>query len=298
MWNHWGKLAETFGYSGALAMLAAFLGLAFVREGYPAQQPTLLVTQLVLLLIFGLGVSAAVRFSKKQKEWEDSVRTAPWTVRGSQSEIRRRPVSEWAWTLAILALLLYTMSDDRLVLIFADSSKSFRVFWLVLIAFAYSSLKLFTKAIAWGDFGATYFLFDSAFSPGGKIVGQIHFQRDSPIKYDLLCRVACLRRLGTCEHVDAKTLWFSERRISPKEFGIGPTGRPCIPIDFDLPSSALESARIKDDRIVWELSVQPAGPWPGISKGRVRMPYKDRFEIPVLRTQHPRLPDPPVTLAS
>jgi hypothetical protein len=140
------------------------------------------------------------------------------------------------------------------------------------------------QAIAWRDFGATYFVFDAALSPGGKIAGRIHFQRESPMQYSVVSRVEC-RRVARGEDGgnSITTLWFSERKISPSEFGTLPTGRRYIPIEFDLPSSALESS--KRERIQWQLSVKHTGRWPRSSEGRFRVPYKDRFQIPVTRAQ-------------
>jgi len=170
---------------------------------------------------------------------------------------------------------------------------SFGLFWPTLIVFTWSCGILFAQAIAWRDFGATYVLSDSAFSPGGKIVATIHFQRESPMQYDLISRVECVHVTVGDEGDIRTTLWFSQRKISQREFGFGPTGRRYIPVDFDLPSSALISQDAKGERIVWELSIKHLEPWPRRSEGRWRVPYKDRFAIRVERGQQSSVPETP-----
>src|SRR5215471_4138732 len=59
---------------------------------------------LVLWILSALCDSAASRFGKKQREWEDSIRAAARTAQ--RSEIRRRPTRYWVWTIGIFFFLL------------------------------------------------------------------------------------------------------------------------------------------------------------------------------------------------
>jgi len=224
-------------------------------------------------------------FSKKQRDWEDSLRAAATReARGVRSEIHRHPIGNFlVLTVALLIVLIIAVSDDKPMIAY--------------IAFAFWFLFLLGEGIAWRNFGATYFLFDSAFSPGGKVAGRIYFQRESAINYDFISRVECIREYGAGEAFTRTALWSSERKISAQDFGIGPTAQRYIPIEFDLPASTLESSNetaasfhyVKvnyGDRIIWELSVRPApGSWPGTFEGKALPYYKDRFEIPVFRAQ-------------
>jgi len=252
---------------------------------YPSSHIELLqaILQMMMfvLVVSGLINFAARRFGKKQK-WGDLVTAIPGYV--VRSEIRARPNLRWL-TIGLTVFLLYTLKE-ALDMVYSRSVP-LRLFWPVSILFACSCLLLFVKAIAWRDFGATYCLCDSAFSPGGKITGRIHFQREGPIEYNLISHLECLREYNSGDTCGTTKLWFSQREIPPQEFGIGSTGSRYIPIDFDLPSSALESSskHEKGDKIVWKLHVQPARRWLSRSEGRLHVPYADCFQIPVFRRQ-------------
>lgn len=288
MWAQWKEVAEICTNFGILLVIAVSLTLPFVQW-----------VMLILLILCGLCVFAANRLNKKQKrmedwpeEWVNLVRAAAWKVRCSKSGIHLHPVSYWVRTLLLLVFLppAYILSAEEA----GSSSSGWTSYWLfgvLLIAFLCSCLVLLVVSISWRDFGTTYFVYGSAFSPGGKIVGRIHFQHESPIEYDLECWVACYRQYSGIDSATT-TLHFSKRKISPNEFGVGPTGRRYIPIDFDLPSSALESSKEKNgNRIVWELSIRPAEPWPRRSEGKLRVPYKDSFQLPVFRVKQPPAPE-------
>jgi hypothetical protein len=288
MWKRWGKLALTYTIVvvavGVVLVSVVSMLWVFVCAWW---------AMLVLWILSALCDSAVNRFGKKQREWEDSIRAAARTVQ--RSEIRRRPTRYWVWTIGILFFLLFTMLQAEELAVITNS---FGPFWPTLIVFAWSCGILFVQGIAWRDFGATYFLSDSPFSPGGKIAATIHFQRESPMKYDLIYRVECVRVIAGDEGDIRTTLWFSERKISQNKFGFGSTGRRYIPVDFGLPSSALVSSDAKDERIVWELSIKHVEPWPRRSEGRWRVPYKDRFTIRVERGQQSPAPEAPTGVVS
>ena len=231
-----------------------------------------------LRILSGPSWFAANQFGKKRKERDDPLRAFPGIVLWSKSGIHRPPVRGWVWATALFVLLLSRLWADNAG---NSSFSSDTLFWLLLIAFLFSAISLFGKVLVWRDFGKTYFHFDSAFSPGGKIAGRIHFQRDGHINYALISRIECFRAYRRAKVI--RTVWFSEQQIPPKEFGIGPTGRRYIPIDFDLPSSALESSDGEDERIFWELTVRPAeSSRRGTSEAKLRARYLDRFKIWVL----------------
>src|SRR5262245_40636606 len=106
MWKRWGQRAGTWtlvAISIAIVLAATAVVVMGVVRAFPF---------LVLLLILQVFCECAVGwFRKEQNKWDNSATPPPGTRQWS--EIRRRPLRYWVWTVGLFALVLYALSDKE-----------------------------------------------------------------------------------------------------------------------------------------------------------------------------------------
>lgn len=129
-------------------------------------------------------------------------------------------------------------------------------------------------------FGKTYFEFASLpFTPGRPLHGTIHLRFNTTAAHGIDLRLSCVRQIVTQSGKDSSTnqilLWQDVKNIPADSLNAGPMGDAAIPVDFGIPSDALETNHDHpNDQVLWLLHAEANVP--GVN-------YFDDFEVPVFR---------------
>jgi hypothetical protein len=132
-------------------------------------------------------------------------------------------------------------------------------------------------------YGRTSFWFDTVpFRPGGHVKGVIHLKLPTSTPHGIDLRLTCKRKIvtgsGKNRSVNDVVLWQDEKNL-PAESVMHGLADAEIPVDFAIPADAYEANDDNpNDRVIWEL--QASADVPGVD-------FKDRYEIPVFRTETP-----------
>jgi len=138
-------------------------------------------------------------------------------------------------------------------------------------------------------FGKTYFEFASLpFAPGRRFKGTIHLRFNTTAAHGIDLRLSCVRQIVTRSGNDSTTnqilLWQDVKNVPADSLNAGPTGEGAIPVDFAIPSDALETNHDRpSDQVLWLLHAE--ADVPGIN-------YTDDFEVPVFRLTPASTPVP------
>jgi len=294
----------------APAFLIAF-GLAFAGLGMfgaravffsgPTKvhgNPFIAIAVCGLFVLIGVGIVFAAIYGgrkiKQQAALQQASPDSPWLWRedwsASHAESKNRNTAIGLWIAAIFwnAISIPLTIVSRPPLLQNSDLKT-----LVPLGFCLVGAILFVVAvratIRRERFGKTYFEFASLpFSPGRTLKGTIHLRFNTTAAHGIDLRLACLRtivtRSGNSNTTNQIVLWQDTKNVPADSLNTGPTGEATIPVDFAIPSDALETNHDQsNDQVLWVLHAE--ADVAGVN-------YSDHFEIPVFRLTPASAPAP------
>lgn len=239
--------------------------------------------------LIGLGLMIGAVFgyrkSKQDQATKDANPDSPWLWRsdwasGKALSQRRNTVFGWWIGTVITSMIILPIAIGTV----PNAARNSDPKALVPLGFCVVPFILLVGAlratIRRERYGTTYFEFASLpFSPGKRVIGQIHLRLDTAAEHGIDLRLACVRSIttgsGKEQSTNSITLWQDQKNVSQGALSAGPLGT-AIPVDFGVPQDAYETNHDNyRDQLAWVLYAK--ADVPGVD-------YSDAFEIPVFRS--------------
>ncbi len=242
-----------------------------------------------MFAVIGIGIVIAVVYGvrklKRQSALQQASPNSPWLWREdwaiSRAESKNRNTIIGLWIAAIFWNLI---STTVAVFVVPPLMQQSDLKALIPLGFCLIGVILFGAAlratIRRERFGKTYFeLASLPFSPGRQLKGSIHLRFNTTAAHGIDLRLSCVRQIVTQSGKNTTTsqivLWQNEKNVPADSLNTGPMGDATIPVDFAIPSDALETNHDQpSDQVLWLLHAE--ADVPGVN-------YTDDFEVPVFR---------------
>ncbi len=285
----------------APVFLAAF-GLAFAGLGFfgvsaaissgPTRihgNPSIAIAVCCFFVLIGVGIVFAAIYGghkvKQQAALQQASPDSPWLWRedwaASRAESKNRNTIIGLW---IAAIFWNFISITVTVFVVPPLLQKSDLKALIPLGFCMIGAILFVAAvratIRRERFGKTYFeLASLPFSPGRTLKGLIHLRFNTTATHGVDLRLSCVRQIITSQGKNSTTnqivLWQDQKNVPADSLNTGALGDATIPVDFAIPSDALETNQDQyKDQVLWLLHAE--ADVPGVN-------YFDDFEVPVFR---------------
>jgi hypothetical protein len=274
----------------AFAGLGLFGASAAISSG-PTRihNPSITIAVCCFFVLIGVGIVFAAIYGgrrvKRQAALEQANPDSPWLWRedwaASRAESKNRSTIIWLWVAAIfwnfisITVAIFTVPP---LLQQSDVKALFPLGFCLIGAILF--IAAVRATIRRERFGKTCFeLASLPFSPGRPLKGLIHLRFNTTAAHGVDLRLSCIRQIITNQGKNSTTsqivLWQDDKNVSADSLNAGPLGDATIPVDFAIPSDALESNHDQyNDQVLWLLHAE--ADVPGVN-------YFDDFEVPVFR---------------